>query len=76
MAKKSEIDPVAARLAGFYGFILFLSWLHGTPAVLRGIAEACSRAADELERPAPVMLTAKQVGALIMLGSLNDSEKR
>jgi len=49
-------------VGGTVGLVLFLSWLHGPKATLRGIGEACVAIANE---PPLVFLTAKQLDGLI-----------
>lgn len=58
-AKKSQLS-----VEGTVGLVLFLMWLHGERATLRGIGEACIAIADE--QPL-VFLTTKQLDGLLQL---------
>ncbi len=58
-------DSERSRVGGAMGFVLFMFWLHGPGPVLRAIGDHFHALADGL-RP-PVILTGKQVGALIEL---------
>lgn len=60
------------RLGGLCGVLLFFWWLDGPAATLRGIAAHLNALADEVESPAPKLLSAKQVGALLALFALED----
>jgi hypothetical protein len=69
------VKTAQEALGGVVGFVLFMGWLHGRPAVLRATARYLDSLADEMDRPV-VMLTSKQVGALVNLALLDPPEER